>query len=393
MIKRNSIKKLAALSLLLIVFGGCKSKKQGMPGGTAQMVMSYKVAPVYAGKTTIHYTFPATIQGQQNVEIFPKVEGFIQKMYIDEGDRVHKGQILFKLNNPQYEQAVRSAEASVKIAKADVLSASMSVEQVKPLVEKNIVSKYELEANQYTLTSKQASLASAEADLINAKANLGYTMITSPTNGVVGAIPYKVGSLVSSTSPDAMTTIYNTTDVYAYFSINEKQVLSFFRNAKGSTMQDKLSKMQPVSLILADGTTYPYKGRVTTSTGIVNTGTGSLDFRATFPNAQGLISSGSSANIDIPIPIDSAILAPQAATFDLQGNKFVYKVINRDSIVNTAVTVDEISIGNFYLVRAGLKAGDIIVIDGVSSLKPGMHIKPVMVNTDSLYLNAQNVTQ
>lgn len=393
MVKHNSIKKLAILSLLLIVFGGCKSKKQGMAGpgaGGPQVATSYKVAPVYSGMATMRYSFPATIQGEQNVEIRPKVDGFIEKIYVDEGASVRKDQRLFKLNNPQYEQTVRSAAAAVKIAEADVLSAQMNVEKVKPLVGKNIISKYELEANQYALTSKQAALASAKADLYNAKVNLGYTTITSPSNGVVGTIPYKVGSLVSSTTGNALTTVYNTANVYAYFSLNEKQLLSFLRAVKGKTLQDKLAKMQDVTLVLADGTTYPHKGRITTSSGIVSTETGSVNFRATFSNPEGLIRSGSSATIEIPIPLDTAILVPQIATFDLQGNKFVYKVIDKDSVVNTSITVDEISIGNFYIVRNGLDPGDVIVVDGVGSLKPGTIIKPIMVNTDSLYMIVGN---
>ena len=393
MIKRNSIKKLAALSLLVIFFAGCKSKKQGMAGasgGAAPTVMPYKVAPVYSGKATMRYSFPATIQGEQNVEIRPKVDGFIEKIYVDEGANVRKGQRLFKLNNPQYEQTVRSAAAAVKIAEADVLSAEMNVEKVKPLVEKNIISKYELEANQYALTSKQAALASARAGLYNAKVNLGYTTINSPSNGVVGTIPFKVGSLVSGTAGNALTTVYNTTNVYAYFSLNEKQLLNFSRAVQGKTLQDKLAKMQDVTLVLADGTTYTHKGRITTSSGMVNTETGSVNFRATFPNPDGLIRSGSSATIEIPIPLDTAILVPQIATFDLQGTKFVYKVIDQDSIINSAITVDEISIGNLYIVRNGLKSGDVIVVDGVGSLRPGTLIKPVMVNADSLYMNVGN---
>ena len=199
--------------------------------------MHYKTAVVYSEPATIYYIFPASIQGEQNVEIRPKVDGFVEHIYVDEGSVVHKGRLLFKLNNPQYEEAVRSADASVKIGQANVQAAEMNVEKVKPLVEKDIISKYELQSNEYTLQSQQASLASAQANLVNAKVNVGYTIISSPANGVIGALPYKVGSLVSSTSANPLTTVYNTKNVYAYFSLNEKQLLGFTRSARGKTLE------------------------------------------------------------------------------------------------------------------------------------------------------------
>lgn len=374
-----------------IVIAGCGasdkkvSATSGGPGSPPPGPMPFKVAPVYYGAATLKYSFPATIQGEQNVEIRPKVDGFIEKIFVDEGAVVHKGQPLFQLNNPQYEQAVRSAAAAVKIAEADVMTATMNVDKVRPLVEKNIISKYELESNEYTLQSKNASLASAKADLVNAKVNVGYTYITSPSDGIIGAIPYKQGSLVSSTSGSPLTTVYNTNKVYAYFALNEKQLLGFSRQVKGTTLQNKLATTQDVILILADGTEYPQKGRITTATGLINTETGSANFRATFPNSNGLIRSGSSATIEIPVTIDTAILVPQAATFDQQGKKFVYKLVGSDSVTNVAIDVDEVSIGDLYVVKKGLSKDDRIVIEGVNSLQPGVKIAPVPAPKDSVY--------
>ncbi len=389
MTTNKSIQALLGICILATLFScGATEKKQGGPagpGGQPPAAMPYKVAPVYYGDAIVQYSFPATIQGEQNVEIRPKVDGFIQKIFVDEGAVVRKGQPLFQLNNPQYEQAVRSAAAAVKIAEANVLSASMDVDKVRPLVEKNIISNFELKSNEYTLQSRQASLASAKADLANARVNVGYTYLTSPSDGIIGAIPYKQGSLVSSTSGSPLTTVYNTKKVYVYFALNEKQLLGFSRQVKGATLQNKLSTTKDVLLMLADGSGYAQKGRITTATGLINTETGSANFRATFPNPQGLIRSGSSATIKIPVAVDSAILVPQAATFDMQGQKFVYKVIGRDSVVNTAIEVDENSIGDLFIVKKGLAKGDRIVVEGVSSLKPGSKIAPVVTNKDSIY--------
>ncbi|SFE60551.1 membrane fusion protein, multidrug efflux system [Chitinophaga sp. CF118] len=392
-ITTNTVLLLFQLSTALVVLTSCGGKPaaggqgaagQGGPTGPAP----YQSAEVYSGPATMFYSYPATVQGEQNVEIRPKVDGFIQNIFVDEGATVHKGEPLFELRNPQYEAAVRTAVAAVKIAEADVQTAEMDVEKVRPLVERKIISDYELKSKQYTLNSKKASLASAQADLVNAKVNVGYTYLTSPSNGVIGTIPYKVGSLVSSTSANPLTTVYNTNNIYVYFSLNEKQLLEFSRRVKGATLKEKLATMDDVSLILADGTEYPEKGRIVTASGLISTETGSVSFRANFPNKVGLIRSGSSATIKIPVQMENALLIPQNATYDMQGQKFVYTLSDKDSTVNTSVSVSANPIGNLYVVESGLKKGDKLVVEGVGNLKPGMAIKPLPSNADSLYADA-----
>jgi membrane fusion protein (multidrug efflux system) len=373
------------LSTLPLLFAACHGGAKsgagpgglGGPGGPVGPV-PYKTAEVYSGPATMYYSFPATIQGEQDIEIRPKVDGFIEKIFVQEGAVVHKGQPLFQLRNPQYDAAVRSAVANVK---------------VKPRVDKKIISDYELKSDEFTLQSKQGSLASAKADLLNAQVNEGYTFLTSPADGVISTIPYKVGSLITSTSTNPLTTVYNTKSIYAYFSLNEKQLLEFLKTAKGKTLQDKLANVADVSLVLADGTEYAVKGRITTVSGLISTETGSASFRADFENPLGLIRSGSSATIKIPVNVNTAILIPQIATYDLQGKKFVYALTSKDSTVNTPVQLSENTIGNLYVVQSGLKAGDKIVIEGVANLKPGMAIKPIPVNTDTLYAAAKHTTK
>jgi len=256
------------LSILPLFFAACHSGAKpgagpGGPGGPTGPA-PYKTAAVYSGPATMYYTYPATIQGEQDIDIRPKVDGFIEKIFVKEGAMVKKGQPLFKLKNLQYDAALRSAEASVRIAEADVQTAAMNVEKVKPLVEQKIISDYELKADEYTLNSKNASLASAKADLVTAQVNEGYTFLTSPADGVISTIPYKVGALITSTSTNPLTTVYNTKKIYAYFSLNEKQLLEFLKTVKGKTLKDKLAVVADVSLVLADGTEYAVKGRITT---------------------------------------------------------------------------------------------------------------------------------
>jgi membrane fusion protein (multidrug efflux system) len=380
---------LIALVSALFLFYACNSGRKPSPAGPAGP-LPYKMATVYTGPATMYFNFPATIQGEQDIEIRPKVDGFIDKIYVDEGATVHKGQPLFKLKNLQYEAAVRNAAAAVKIAEADVNTAEMNVEKVRPLVEKNIISNYELQSDEFTLQSKKASLASAKADLLNAEVNVSYTFLTSPTDGVISTIPYKVGTLITSASANPLTTVYNTKNIFVYFSLNEKQMFEFLKAVKGKTLKDKLASREDVSLVLADGTEYPVKGRIVTASGLVSTETGSITFRANFSNPTGLIRSGNSATIKIPIKMDTAMLIPQNATYDLQGKKFVFTVDKKDSVVNTPVQLSQNTIGDLFIVQSGLRPGDRIVVEGVSTLKPGMAIRPVQANADSLYAQAEN---
>jgi membrane fusion protein (multidrug efflux system) len=329
--------------------------------------------------------YPATVQGQQNIEIRPKIDGYIERIYVDEGCTVRKGQVLFFISAPQFQQEVRTAQANIKIAQADVDAAKMQVEKVRPLVEKDIISRYELESARFTLQAKQAALAQARATLANARTNLGYTSITSPVNGVVGVIPHKIGSLVSSNTPEPLTTVSNIGNIYAYFSINEKQALEFAKNTKGATMQARLATIPPVSLILSNGSEFSQKGRVETASGLINTETGSISVRATFPNPGNVIRSGSSGIVRIPRTVDSALLIPQKATYEVQGKKFVYVVESTGTVRSAEITVMETGNGQYFVVQQGVNAGDRIVLEGVATLREGTPIKSRPVNTDSVY--------
>lgn len=374
---------LFSISLFLLSCGG-KDQKTGSSTG-ANQVKDYPVLTLIPQTTTLYTDFPATIEGQQNIEIRPKIDGYIDKIFVDEGATVKKGQRLFQISAPQYEQNVRTARANIKIAVADVNAAEMNVNKVRPLVEKNIISEYELESARYTLQSKQAALAQAKATLANAQTNLGYTLITSPTNGVVGTIPYKIGSLVSSSTAEPLTTVSNISNIYAYFSINEKQVLEFSRNTKGAITSARLASLPPVLLILADGSVFSQKGEIETASGLINTQTGSVSVRATFPNPGNLIRSGSSGSVRIPTTVDSAILIPQKSTYEIQGKKFAYLLSDSGTVNSVEIKTMQNSGGQFFVVTAGLKPGDKIVLEGVATLREGLEIKPDPVNEDSLY--------
>lgn len=363
---------------------GGNNKEQAGQAGAAQ-VQEYKVLTLQPRSATLNTDFPASIQGQENIEIRPRIEGYLEKIYVDEGAVVKKGQPLFKINDPQYEQAVRTANAGIKTAEAQVSTAKLAVVKVTPLVQKEIVSKYELESAQYTYKSALASLASAKAALVNAQTNLSYTTVTSPVNGVVGSIPFRLGSLVNSSNTDPLTTVSSIGNVYAYFALNEKLLLEFTKDSTGTTFSQKIAKMPKVSLLLSDGSLYREQGRIETVNGLINTATGSANIRARFPNAQGVIRSGSSTTVRIPNAVKDAILIPQSATYELQDKRFAV-VVDKDGKTKTvAITVMENTPGNYYIVESGLKAGDQVALEGVATLKDGTQIKANVQQADAVY--------
>lgn len=370
---------------VMIASCGNKNDKSAQAGGAPQ-VKEYKTLTLQQKSATLNTDFPASIQGQQNIEIRPRVEGYIDKIFVDEGAVVKAGQPLFKINAPEYEQEVRTATASIKSAQANLSSAKLAVNKVKPLVEKGIISKYDLESAQYTYESALATLAQANAALVNAKVNLGYTTVTSPVNGVVGSIPFRLGSLVSSNTTEPLTTVSSIGNVYAYFAVNEKMFLKFTeKSGSGSSIAQKIKQMPAVSLLLSDGSTYSEKGNIETVNGLINTETGSVNVRARFPNPKGIIRSGSSATVRIPNEVKDVIIIPQSATFELQDKIFAVTVGKDGKTKNVNITVLENTAGNYYVVTSGLKPGDQIVLEGVASLKDGSEIKPQNQNAETVY--------
>lgn len=366
----------------LVGLVACGGKKQlaGTSGRTGDSPArtapkAYPVLTVAVGKATLYADFPAVIQGVQNIEIRPQVTGYLQTIYVDEGATVTRGQRLFQISAPQYTQDVLTAKAGIRTAQANVSAALLAVNKVIPLVEKDIISHYELDAARYTLATQQAALAQARSLLANANTNLGYTTLVSPLNGVIGTIPYRIGSLVTPiTNP--LTTVSAISRVYAYFSVNETQLLDFIRNVGGATLQAKLARLPPVQLVLPDGTLYQPAGRIETVIGQVDTQTGAGSFRAAFPNPQQLLRSGNSGTVRVPRPVDSALVIPQSAASDLQNKHFVLVVGKNNVVKSTAITVTPTPDGQSYIVRTGLRTGDRVVLNGGTGLRDGTQIIP-----------------
>jgi membrane fusion protein (multidrug efflux system) len=380
-------RRLGVIVLFLVAFSCSKKQQAGGPNGDPTQVKEYPVMTTTPQSTQLFKDFPTQLQGQQTVEIRPKISGYIDQILVDEGAYVKKGQVLFRLNANDIQATVRSAEAQVKVAEAYVSSAKINLEKTKPLVEKNIISKFDLESVESDLKSREAQLAQAQANLQNAKANLQYTLITSPAEGTIGTFPFRVGSLVSSSTTEPLTTVSNTVKMYAYFSLSEKEFLAMINGLEGKTLQEKFTKLPEVSLVLSDNSIYATPGRIETASGLVDPQTGTVNIRASFPNPDGLLRSGSSGLVRITRFVDSAIIIPQKTSYELQGKHFVYLVNDSNKVHNTEI---EIIVGNLkdsYVVTKGLNPGNKIVLEGITTLRNDMEIKPKLVDAGSLSEN------
>lgn len=360
------------------------SKEKKQDGQKEVKPQPYEYIVAKSGAADNHTEYPARLEGVENVEIRPKIDGFIENLYVDEGQMVSRGQHLFRIRNPQYEQFVRVAQASVNSAQAAVATAQMQVTKTKPLVDRKIVSAYELQAAQLNLKAAQASLAEQEAQLTNAKVNQGYTIITSPVSGVVGTLPLKAGSYVSASTSQPLTTVSNISKIFAYFSINEKDQLNFLKHSPGASIQEKIKNTPLITLRLSDGSIYNEKGKLESISGLVDPNTGSFSMRATFPNPQGLLRSGYSATIMLPNNLEDVIIVPQKATFELQGKIFVYVIGANNKVKSQEIKVTELADGVTYAVESGLKNGDKIVVQGIGILKDDTEVIPKETNLQTV---------
>ena len=364
------MKHISLFAALLGLTAACGSKQQ-MPEASNE----YAVVTLAATDAELNTTYPATIKGVQDIEIRPKIAGHIMKVLVDEGDFVKAGQPLFTIDAVQYEAAVKQAQAQVNVIKANIATQQLTVNNKKQLLEANIVSRYDYDIAVNSLESLKAQLAQAEASLVSARNNLSYCTVTSPDNGVVGSIPFRVGSLVSSAQAEPLTTVSNISNVYVYFSMTEKQLLGLTRTSGG--IDEAVKAMPEVQLTLADGSTYATPGHITAVSGVIDPTTGAVQMRATFDNAAKELRSGGTGNIVIPTKASGAILVPQNATFEIQDKRFVYVVNKDNTVASREITVMVQNDGQNFVVTDGLKAGERIVVEGVNQLKNGTKITPI----------------
>ena len=364
--KKNKFLLLAAVAVMFASCGG----QQGKMGDN-----EFAVRTIQTQNTELQTSYPATIRGVQDVEIRPKISGFITKLCVKEGQSVKKGQLLFEIDNVTYQAAVRQAKAAVNSAEAQLNTSKLTYENNQKLFANNVIGTYELQSSKNSYENARAALAQAKASYVSAKQNLDFCYVTSPADGVVGDLPYRVGALVSSSSTEPLTTVSDINTMQVYFAMTEKDMLEMTKTKGG--MHAVISEYPAVKLQLADGTTYGHDGKVAAVSGVIDQATGSVSMRADFPNPEHLLKSGGSGYIVVPHVSNDAIVIPQDAVAQVQDRYFVYVVGKDNKVKYTNVTVNPDNDGKNYIIESGLKVGDRIVVKGITALKDGMQISPI----------------
>ncbi len=354
---------IAASALLLASCGG------GGGGRPEFGDNEYPVLEVGTSSASSQATYPASIKGVQDVQISPKVSGFITRINVKEGQNVGAGQVLFVIDNATYQAQVRQMQAAVNTAQAACNTSKLSYENSQKLYENKVIGDFELQSATNAYESAKAQLAQAQAGLASAKETLSFCYVKSPAAGVVGTLPLKVGALVSAAS--VLTTVSNISSMEVYFSMTEKDALDMSKSGDG------LSALPSVQLQLADGTMYGHEGKVTKMSGVIDAATGTVQMIAVFPNPERLLKSGGSGSIVIPHHNSSAIVIPQACVMEVQNKKFVYTLGKDNKVVYTEIKVAPQNDGKNYVVTDGLKVGDKYVTNGITKLSDQMEIVPI----------------
>ena len=367
--KKNFIHSLPIALGILLLFSSCGDDKSAQQAQMAQQAPTLPVVSIPTKTVTAFTTYPASIEGIVNSQVNAKISGYITDVLVDEGQKVRKGQTLFRLETQTLSQDAAAARANVNAAQVEV-------DKLKPLVEKNIISNVQLE-------TAKAKLQQAKSGYNSIAANIDYGNIKSPVDGYVGSINLRKGALVSPSSQVPMTTVSDISKVYAYFSMNEKEYLDFIQNAEGKDIEEKIKKLPKVQLLLANGSLYEEEGTIETINSQVNANTGSISFRAVFDNPSRILTNGNSGKIKIPKVYTDAVVVPQEATYEQQGSIYEYKV-GEDGMATSTKIETTAEVGNLYVVASGLQKGDKIVAKGANKLRGNSKINPQEMPFDSI---------
>jgi RND family efflux transporter MFP subunit len=362
------------IGLVLMLASACKNEKESQQNDDALVLPVVKLLP---RDTVLKQDYVASIQACRNVELRAKVSGYINRILVDEGQRVKKGQLLFVLEAAEYTTALTEARAALANAVAEARTAELELKRVDILVKKNVISKTEYELGEARLKAAQARINEFRSKEDNAKVKLSYTQIRAPFDGVIDRIPFKLGSLVDEGS--LLTTVSDLSSMYVYFNFSENEYLHFIRSKKNA---GDLSS-EAVSLLLADGTEFPYHGRIETMVSEFDQATGSIAFRAKFPNPDQLLKHGASGKIHLKSYVSEALIIPQKAVVEVQDKSFVY-VMEKDSTVTMKSFEPQRKINEYIIVKAGLSPRDTIVYEGIQNINEGSQIIPQFITLDKI---------
>lgn len=343
--------------------------------------------PVYtviSSPATTYQEFPTALEGKNNIEIRSQVDGYLDKIYVEEGSFVRAGQALFKIDSRAYGEQMNMAEANLQAANANIQKAKVEVDRLQQLVSDKVVSDVQLKTAKANYAAAVAAAAQAKASVGGAKINVGFTTITAPVSGYVGRIPHKKGSLISRADPSPLTLLSDISEIYAYFSLSELDFIAFQKKYEGASIEDKLKHMPLVELVIADNSIYDQKGKMSIVDGQFDKSTGAISVRAVFPNPHGTLRTGNTGRVRMPQLLDNVLVIPQEATFEIQDKTYVYIVGKDKKVMSKPVTISG-KTDSYYFISDGLSAGDTIVTAGLGTLKDGVSIQPKQTSSEQMF--------
>jgi membrane fusion protein (multidrug efflux system) len=367
------IKLLLSSTLAAVLLWGCGTK--GETTDEKQPLKKFPVITLSDSNVSVMAEFPARIEGKVNVDIRPQVDGYIEKIFVEEGAHVKAGQPLFKIADAVYVQQLNLAKASLSAAKATLKNAALEVEKFEELSKSKVTSDFQLKTAKVAFEAAEANVALELASVQAAKINLDFTLIMAPVSGFISRIPKRIGNLASKTDVQVMTTLTDISEVYAYFSMTEKDFLIFNQHYPNKTFPQILAILPDVSLQLADGNRYDQDGKIQMVDGQFDTSTGAISLRAMFKNPRYVLRSGNTGRVTLPQVQDKVLLIPARATVDIQDKIFAYRLNDKNITQRVAITVSGKS-GDYYLVKTGLNAGDRIVAREAAMITEGEQIEP-----------------
>ena len=374
-ILKNYTLTLKTVLLLIFLLGSCKSEQSASIKTTT--VQTLPVTQIVARDTTIHRSYVADVQAVRNVELRARVPGFLEKIYVDEGQEVTHGQKLFKINEEEYQAELAKAKANLKSAIAEAKAAQLEADRLRVLVDKNVIAASELDVALAKLDAVKSRIEEARSAETNAAMRLSYTTIRAPFDGIIDRIPLKAGSLIDHGT--LLTTASDISSVYVYFNVSEGEYLEYIK----SKPADSASSNSQVSLVLADGSPYSYPGYIETMEGEFQASTGSIAFRARFPNPDKMLKHRATGRINLSNTLKDALMVPQKAVFEIQDKNYVF-VVDESNQVHMKSFIPKLRFSYYYIVGSGLEPGERIVYEGIQSVRDGMKINPEPVSMDSL---------
>jgi membrane fusion protein (multidrug efflux system) len=379
--KTTAKAKLIVLISSIILLQNCTKAAEGT--NAAPPAPELPVYSVTTSPATIYQEFPTALEGKNNVEIRSQVDGYLDKIYVEEGAYVRAGQPLFKIDSRAYGEQMNMANANLQVANANIQKAKVEVDRLEPLVSAKVVSEVQLRTAKANYAAAVAAASQARASAGGAKINVGFTTITAPVSGYIGRIPYKKGSLISRTDANPLTLLSDISEIYAYFSLSELDFIGFQKKYPGATLNEKLKNMPMVDLVIADNSTYPEKGKMSIVDGQFDKTTGAISVRAVFPNANGALRTGNTGRVRMPQLFANTLVIPQESTFEIQDKTYVYIVGKDKKVTSKPITISG-KTDSYYFISEGLAAGDKIVYTGIGALKDGVMIQPKTISSDSL---------